>query len=69
MAPIFTTLGLAIPDLLVVNGKQKNTTYCPPGRPPPLPLSITHISLAGDAQNHQKKSDNELKILFCRSEQ
>ena len=25
---------------------------------------ITNISLAGDAENHQKKSNNELKILL-----
>ena len=71
IAAIFTTLGQAIPDFLVVNAKQKNTTYCLPGSSPVMPckFSITHISLTGNAESHQKKNDNELKILLHRSRQ
>ena len=71
MEAIFTTLVYAIPDFLVINPKQKITTYCPPGPYQAMlrKFPITHISLAIDAKNHQKKSDNELKILLLRSEQ
>ena len=71
MAAIFTTLCYAIPDFLAVNAKQKITTYCQPGPYPAMrhKFPITHNNLAGDAENHQKKSDHELKILLHRSGQ
>ena len=51
--------------------RKYTTTYCPPGPHSAMTRKflITQNSLAGDAENHQKKSDNELKILLQRSEQ